>query len=235
MSGTDRARLELEALDRAENAEQAGRPQIWQRQAGESAKAYNAFRIYRDLAEQRTFAKVGKELGCSSTNIERWAARWCWTQRCYEYDLVQEEEWQRQASRDRVQMRRRQIQLGQALQAVGAHSVREWQARIAGGQPLNLDPVETVAILKLGAELEGKGHGEEREGGRYTRINVIYSTLTDEVFEESCKNGGMPVQGRGMGATMTEEEIERRQWETLTPEEQAAQAVWKDPPRKLTN
>lgn len=230
MSNTDKVRLEVEALERAESAEQSGRPQLWQRQPGESAKAYNAFRIYRDLAEQRTFAKVGKELGCSSTNIERWAARWCWTQRVYEYDLVQEEEWQRQASRDRVAMRRRQIQLGQALQSVGAYSVREWQQKIAANLPLHLDPVETVAILKLGSELEAKGHGEEKEGGQYTRINVVIGTLSDEAFAENCKDGARP---RHVGASMPFAEFERLQWEGLSEEEKASQLGWKDAPKKL--
>jgi hypothetical protein len=93
MNSTDKARVEMEALERAENADQMGGRQLWQRQVGESAKAYHAFTLYRDMMEKRTLAKVGKELGCSSTNVERWARRWAWTRRTYEYDLVQEEEW----------------------------------------------------------------------------------------------------------------------------------------------
>src|ERR1035437_7766264 len=101
MSSTDKARLELEALERAENAEQTGKRQLWQRQVGETTKSYAAFCKYRDLAERRTMAKVAEMSGCSTQNIERWARRWAWTHRVAEYDLVQEEEWQGQAGAEK--------------------------------------------------------------------------------------------------------------------------------------
>jgi hypothetical protein len=232
MSSIDKSRLELEALERAESAEQAGRPQLWQRQPGESAKAYSAFSKYRDLAERRTMAKVAEMSGCSSQNIERWARRWAWTHRVAEYDLVQEEEWQRQASRDRVAMRRRQIAIGQTLQSVAVYAVREWQQKIEQKLPLNLDPIEVVGIMKLGNELEAKGHGEEKDGGRFTKIVVTIGELSDEAFDDACKN---PTKSLGRGQTMPLADFERRQWEALTPEEREAEATWRDPPKKLTN
>jgi hypothetical protein len=237
MNGNEKARLELEAHDRAESAEQGGRRQLWERQVGESPKAFHAFRLYRDAMEKRTLAKVAETLGCSSTNVERWARRWAWTQRTYEYDLMMEEEWQRQASRDRIQMRRRQIQLGQVLQSVAAYAIREWQQKIEQSLPLHMDPVEVAGLLKLGNELEAKGHGEERDGGRYTKINVVIGTLSDEVFEEQCRaGGGRPAKRPGDGgATMTFGDFEARQYENLSDEEKAAEATWKDPPKKLTN
>jgi hypothetical protein len=162
---------ELKVIEAAENADQTGRRQLWERQVGESPKAYNAFVKYRDLAERRTMAKVAQELGCSSTNVERWARRWCWTQRTYAYDLVEEEKWREQASRDRVQMRRRQIALGQSLQAIGAHAVRELQSKIAAGTPLNIGPDEITNLLKTGADIEGRGMGGEN-ASKFTRIVV---------------------------------------------------------------
>lgn len=131
---------QLKVIEAAENADQTGRRQLWERQVGESEKAFDAFVKYRDLAERRTLARVAQMLGCSSTNVERWASRWFWTQRTYAYDLIEEERFREQMSRDRVAMRRRQIQLGVACQSVAAHGVRELQAKVAAGTPLNLDP-----------------------------------------------------------------------------------------------
>jgi hypothetical protein len=233
MSSTDKSRLELEALDRAENAEQTGRRQLWERQPGESPKAFHAFRLYRDLMEKRTLAKVAETLGCSSTNVERWARRWAWTQRTYEYDLAQESAWQQQASRDRIQMRRRQIQLGQALQSVAAYAVREWQQKIELKLPLHMDPVEVAGLLKLGNELESRGHGEEKDGGRFTKIVVTIGELSDAAFDDACKNPTKMLGGSGQ--TMPLAEFERRQWEALSDEERAAELTWRDPPKKLTN
>jgi hypothetical protein len=172
MNGSDKAGRELDALDRAENAEQGSRRQLWDRQPGESPKAFNAFRLYRDAMEKRTLAKVAETLGCSSTNVERWARRWAWTQRTYEFDLVEEEKFREQMARDRVAHRRRQIQIGQAVQIVAVAGLREWQMKLDQKLPLNLDPDEVAKLLKLGDELETRGLGEDQGAGRFTRIIV---------------------------------------------------------------
>jgi len=232
----NKARLEMEALERAESAEQTGRRQLWERQPGESPKAFHAFRLFRDLAEKRTLAKVAQTLGCSSTNVERWARRWAWTQRTYEFDLVQEEEWRQQAARDRIAMRRRQIALGQALQGVAAYGLREWQDRIAEKLPLHMRPDEIATLLKLGNELEAKGHGEEKDGGRFTRIVVNFNTLTDKKFEESLKAGKNDGQALLLeGPTTSVEDFEAEQYEKLDVDERAALDSWRDPPKKKLN
>jgi hypothetical protein len=228
-------KLELEALERAENAELTGKRQLWERQPGETEKAFHAFRLYRDLAEKRTLAKVAQTLGCSSTNVERWARRWAWTQRTYEYDLVQEEEWQRQASRDRVAMRRRQIQLGQVLQSIAAYAVRGWQQRIEQQLPLDLRPDEVLSMMKLGSELESRGHGEEKERGKFTRIVVNFSTLTDEKFEQSLKGGQNDGRAMSLEQAKLPEQIEREEYEMLDEEGRRAWEGWKNPPPKQLN
>jgi hypothetical protein len=174
MSDIDKVEAEFEAIERAERAERSARRQVWEQQVGESPKAWNAFRIYRDLMEKRTLAKVAETLGCSSTNVERWARRWAWTQRTYEFDLVQEERFREQTIRDRLAHHRRQIQIGQALQSVAVAGLRELQARLEQKLPLNLDPSEIAAFQKLGDDLETRGLGEDREGngGKFTRIVV---------------------------------------------------------------
>jgi len=173
---SDKAKLELEALERAETAEQRGRRQVWEQQVGESPRAFFAFRLYRDLTEKRTLAKVAQTLGCSSTNVERWARRWNWVNRSYEFDLVEEERLRQQMSRERIAHRRRQIQIGQALQSVAVAGLREWQARLEQRLPLNLLPDQIATLLKLGDDLEARGLGEDEGAGRFTRIVV---NLTD--------------------------------------------------------
>jgi len=178
---SDRAKAdaEMDALERAETAEQRGTRQVWDRMPGESAKAFAAFVRYRDLAEKRTMAKVGQMSGCSTQNIERWGRRWNWVSRCYEYDLVQEEEFRKQTARDRMAHRRQQLQLGTVLTNIAAHSLREMQVKIEQQLPLGFDPAQVAALLKLGDDLKSKGLGEDRAGGKYTRINVILGTAPD--------------------------------------------------------
>ena len=188
---SDRARAdaEMDALERAETAEQHGTRQVWEQLPGESPKAFNAFRIYRDLMEKRTLAKVAETLGCSSTNVERWARRWTWVQRCYEFDLVQEEEFRKQTARDRMSHRRQQVQLGTVLTNVAAHGLRELQIKIEQQLPLNLAPSELAALLKLGDELKCRGLGEGPGASKWTRINVVIGTQEAEPDSPASWNG----------------------------------------------
>jgi hypothetical protein len=179
MNDIEKADAELDALDRAKNAEQGGKRQVWERQAGESAKAYAAFAKYRDMSAARTMAKVAEMSQCSAQNIHRWARRWFWTQRCYEFDLVEEEKFREQTARDRMAHRRQQIQLGTVLTNIAAHSLREFQQRIEQQLPLNFDPAQVAALLKLGDEMKSRGLGEDKGGGKYTRINVVLGTAPD--------------------------------------------------------
>jgi len=169
----EKAAHEIEVLERSESAEQNGKHQAWERWPNESVKAHHAFSLYLNLAERRTFAKVAAMLGCSTTNVERWARRWSWVSRCYEHDLVEEEKWRAQASRDRLAHRQRQVRVGQALQSVAIAGLREWQARLEQKLPLNLRPDEVATLLRLGDEIEGRGLGQGEGTNRYTRIQVI--------------------------------------------------------------
>ena len=164
---------DLKTIEAADNAEQAGRRQLWERQAGESTKAYSAFQKYLNLSERRTLAKVAQMSDCSSQNVERWSRRWCWVARVQAFDVIEEEKFREQASRDRLAMRWRQIALGIACQNIAAHGVREFQAKVAAGQALNLGADEIKSLLAIGSELEGRGMGEEKDS-KFTKIVVQF-------------------------------------------------------------
>jgi hypothetical protein len=54
----------------------------WDRQDGESRKAYLAFETYRDMAEEpRSYVKVAQALHKSLALIGRWGAKWRWQTR----------------------------------------------------------------------------------------------------------------------------------------------------------
>lgn len=50
----------------------------WERQEGESSKAFEAFVIYRDMGAKRTFTAVADTLHKSCTLIRRWKEQWDW-------------------------------------------------------------------------------------------------------------------------------------------------------------
>lgn len=46
---------------------------LWERQPGESAQAYEAFAIYRDMGSNRSLRVVAEQLSKSDTLIKRWS------------------------------------------------------------------------------------------------------------------------------------------------------------------
>ncbi len=53
----------------------------FEQQPKESAKAFAAFALYLSMGAERSTAAVGRALGKSEGLMERWAARWRWTER----------------------------------------------------------------------------------------------------------------------------------------------------------
>jgi hypothetical protein len=56
-------------------------PNAFEQQSNESAKAFAAFSIYLNLGAGRSLAATAKQLGKSTTLIERWSARFDWPAR----------------------------------------------------------------------------------------------------------------------------------------------------------
>lgn len=60
----------------------------WDRQPGESAKAYEAFATYRDLGLHRTVAQVSDALGKSASVLTKWSSVHNWVPRVAAWDSM---------------------------------------------------------------------------------------------------------------------------------------------------
>ena len=58
----------------------------WERQKGESEKAFEAFVTYRDMGEKRTLTAVAEKLQKSGTLIRRWKSAWDWAEPGHNFD-----------------------------------------------------------------------------------------------------------------------------------------------------
>ncbi len=58
----------------------------WERGEGEMAKAYDAFREYRDLGASRSLLKVAEKLGKSLRHLKKWSTNHEWPSRALAYD-----------------------------------------------------------------------------------------------------------------------------------------------------
>lgn len=60
----------------------------WDRQPGETSKAYEAFSIYRDMGPKRNVRSVAEALGKSGTLITGWSGKYGWVARAAAWDSV---------------------------------------------------------------------------------------------------------------------------------------------------
>lgn len=106
----------------------------WERQKGESEKAFEAFKIYRDMGEERTISAVGKRLEKSRNLIDRWKERWNWKERVRAYDNELEKQAKEKAIKDYKAMTERHIKISiqlqkKALEALNNLEIEEMSAK----------------------------------------------------------------------------------------------------------
>ncbi|MEA5030278.1 MAG: hypothetical protein VB056_15490 [Sphaerochaeta associata] len=86
--------------------------EIWDKQPGESQKAYAWFCRYRDYGVDRSIAKVlQKYIGkASSAVLSRWSVKYDWVKRAETYDEHLEKERRKEYEAHNLEMGKRHIQ-----------------------------------------------------------------------------------------------------------------------------
>lgn len=89
----------------------------WERQKGESEKAFEAFVCYRDFGSSRTISAVSEKLSKSRQLLSRWKAAWNWEERvrAYDNDLINQAK--AKAEKEVKDMTGRHIKIAMQLQA----------------------------------------------------------------------------------------------------------------------
>src|SRR3954471_17112963 len=85
------------------------------RMQNESAKAFQAFCVFRDLGYERTLQKVANELQKSYQLVQRWGKRFNWHHRTADWDQYQDEEMQRELFARRARARKRALDIADVL------------------------------------------------------------------------------------------------------------------------
>lgn len=62
-------------------------PEIWERQPGESSKAYERFCAYRDMGTDRSLRKISSQMNISRQILEKLSVTFSWVSRAEAYDL----------------------------------------------------------------------------------------------------------------------------------------------------
>lgn len=131
----------------------------WERQNGESEKAFEAFAIYRDMGQGRTFVAVAERLRKSDTLIRRWKERWEWAERARAYDNELEKEARAKAVKDRMKMTDRHISIAMQLQKKALEA-------LANLKVTDMSPKDIKEFLKMATDLERLNRTFEDENSK---------------------------------------------------------------------
>ena len=139
----------------------------WERQDGESGKAYEAFSVYRDMGAGRTVSGAARQLRKSRTLIDRWKRQWNWAERVRAYDRELERAAHEEAVKAVREMSRRHIGIAVRMQSVAVEALGRIDKK-------KMRPKDVVALIHEGAKLE-----------RDSRAQIVEDTIPkDDDAEE---------------------------------------------------
>lgn len=155
----------------------------WEQQPGESAKAFEAFAIYRDMGVERSVRKVTQRLNKSLTLIGKWSSRYNWPERARAYDRELDRQAREQAVRSVRQMTDRHIRIAMQLQAKAVRALENLDEA-------QLTPKMMLAFLTKATELERMNRlsnaGLDENGQKYAASEVeIIIEGDDDVDDQS--------------------------------------------------
>lgn len=145
----------------------------WERQEDETARAWEAFCIYRDMGPDRSLRKVVQALDKNLTTIGDWSTRYDWVKRVAAWDVEQ----------DRIS---RQAQMKEIKAMRNRHAGMAKAMIVKAGRALQKIPEEELKasdisrMIEVAAKLERISRGdvgdviEERDGGEAVSPVQIY-------------------------------------------------------------
>ena len=99
--------------------------QPWERQVGETARAYEAFSEYRDMGADRSLAKVGQKLGKSKAQMEKWSKKYSWVARAEAWDIEEDRLIRLALTKDIGAMRKRHADMARAMLMKAARALQK--------------------------------------------------------------------------------------------------------------
>lgn len=161
---------------------------IWERQPGESSKAYAAFCVYRDLGPQRsldgarrTFERGGKRI--SVKFLGRWSSRYNWVARCEVYDDYIERRKREEREKDILEMAERHARIAVAFQEKVAERLQQLN-------PAELEPRDLSKWLDVAVKVERLSRGEPTEIGKQeVTLPAIVEVVTSEEVTGTAASG----------------------------------------------
>lgn len=158
-------------------------PEPWERQPGESSKAYEAFCLYRDMGPgERSTRKVAKKLNKSLTQIGKWSSRWNWVERAAAWDDELDRQARLAQAKAIKEMNERHAKQARALQTKALQRLQKMNPEEMSPEQVRLYILEAAKLERL-AMGEAENIIEERRKAeeRHER-SVADELITDTSF-----------------------------------------------------
>lgn len=145
----------------------------WERQDGETPKAFEAFCEYRDLGPNRSIAKTGQKLGKNLTTLSEWSSKYDWVKRVAAWDVEQDRIAREAQIKEIVAMRKRHAKIAERA----LEKVTEALETI---NPQEMTHADMTRFMDVASKLERISRGdvgdviEERDGGEAINPVQIY-------------------------------------------------------------
>lgn len=146
----------------------------WERQPGETAKAFEAFCIYLNMGAERGLRKVGQELGKSRALIERWSATYKWVDRAAAYDSDVQKRARANTIKKARKMNDRHVNIALQMQEKALQALEQMD-------PAEIDPKNLIAMLREATRLERESRSAIIEEDRRTAAQEEMDESSDVV------------------------------------------------------
>lgn len=148
-------------------------PEPWERQKGETPRAWEAFCVYRDMGPDRSITKTAQHLHKNRTTIGEWSSKYDWVKRVTAWDAEQDRI-ARQTQIDEIKkMRKRHADLATAMLVKAAKALQRIpEDEVKAGDVSRL--VETASKLERISRGDVGEVVEERNGGESIPVVQFY-------------------------------------------------------------
>lgn len=156
---------------------------LWERQPGETAKAFYAFTLYRDIGYERSITKVAQLYNAKKqlrALVGRWSSKNNWVERARAYDEHLDELGTKQQEENIRKMQKRHITLSMALQQKAAEKLKDLK-------PEDMRVLDAIKAIIEGAKLERLTRGEPTETV-HAKIEPIVIKMWQPSKEEMSQN-----------------------------------------------
>jgi hypothetical protein len=165
-----------------------GRGKPWERMRGESAKAYQAFALYRDAGPARSVEKVQEALKAGGTPksaglLYRWSGAWDWGERAQQWDDYADARARERDDVERAEARKRLTDEQMRMARMGRLVAERWLSEFGtADQPgaravSTLTGVEIARFMAVCTAIERGGATVERL--RYQDVQKVVNGLIE--------------------------------------------------------